>query len=54
MKYTKIPRKLKKKFKKIKLASHSKSFIKSEKITLKKINIKYFDSDRKVFSSDFK
>jgi len=41
MKYTKIPRKLKKRLKKLTLASHSKSYIKYRKLKLKNIRIDY-------------
>ena len=41
MKYTKIPRKLKKKLKKLTLASHSKIYIKYRKLKLKNIRIDY-------------
>jgi len=41
MKYTKIPRKLKKRLKKITLASHSKDYIKYKRLKLKNIRIDY-------------
>lgn len=41
MKYTKIPRKLKKKLKKLTLASHSDSYVKYSKLKLKNIRIDY-------------
>ena len=41
MKYTKIPRKLKKRIKKLTLASHSENYIKYRKLKLKNIRIDY-------------
>lgn len=47
MKYTKIPRKLKKKLKKLTLASHSKSYVKYRKLKLKNIRIDYLKRENK-------
>jgi len=46
MKYTKIPRKLKKRLKRLTLASHSKDFIKLKKLKLKNIRIDYLKDRR--------
>ncbi|MGE5944103.1 MAG: hypothetical protein ACM31G_07170 [Flavobacteriales bacterium] len=45
MAYTKIPRKLKKKLKKLTLASHSNDYIKYRKLKLKNIRIRSFRND---------
>jgi hypothetical protein len=44
MRYTKIPRKLKKKLKKLSLASHSKHYIKFRRIKLSNIRIDYVEN----------
>jgi len=46
MKYTKIPRKLKKRLKQLTLASHSKDYIKLKKLKLKNIRIDYLKDCR--------
>ncbi len=52
--YTKIPRKLKKYLKKIKLASHSESYKKYVKMKSKNIRISYFDKTRGAFGTNLK
>lgn len=54
--YTKIPRKLKKRLKKITLASHSESYKKYRNMTSKKITIKYikYKNGEARFSTELK
>jgi|GEM_PF-6947748 len=50
MKYTKIPRKLKKELKKVTLAGYSKNYINFRKLKLKNIRIDYLKNDNKELS----